>query len=124
MPLRVLLIEDHPDLARLITRILVNAGYHVTAHLTAEAGLSAARAGKFDIAVVDHWLPNMTGVDLLQVFKRDGIKMPAIVISGDAEQAAPALQAGARDFMSKDPSLASLLDLPERVATVMRRAAR
>src|SRR5262249_28483603 len=124
MPLRVLLIEDHPDLGRLISRILANAGHQVTLHVTAEAGLGAARNREFDIAVVDHWLPNMTGVDLLQGFKREGIKMPTIVISGDAEQAARAFQAGARDFVPKDPSLASLLELPERVATVMRRVVR
>jgi PAS domain S-box-containing protein len=78
---RVLLVEDHPDSARTLARLLAGAGYEVqTAHSVA-AALHLASASPFDVMVSDIGLPDGTGYELMAQI-RDQYAIPGIALSG------------------------------------------
>ena len=78
---RVLLVEDHPDSARTLARLLSGAGYEVqTAHSVA-AALHLASASPFDVMVSDIGLPDGTGYELMAQI-RDRHAIPGIALSG------------------------------------------
>ncbi|HEY3663747.1 MAG TPA: ATP-binding protein [Chthoniobacterales bacterium] len=86
--LRVLLVEDHPDTARQLTRLLQRAGHEVTwagsireAHQVVEASNGGDAKGRFDILISDLGLPDGSGHDLMRDLAAHH-PMPGIALSG------------------------------------------
>jgi two-component sensor histidine kinase/CheY-like chemotaxis protein len=101
--IRVLYIDDDAALVRLVLKVLGRRGYEV---LHAENGKEALRRlseGDIDVAALDHYLSDMTGLELLK--SMDELPdMPAVVyVTGSAEMsiAVAALKSGATDFVPK-----------------------
>ncbi len=71
-PFRVVLIDDDPDLRKLVQLTLeFSAGWEVTAAADGAEGLEAVRTVKPDVAVVDVMMPGMDGYEVCQRLKRD-----------------------------------------------------
>ena len=80
-PARVLLVEDHPDTARSLARVLKGLGFEIrTAHCVA-AALEAAAGEPFDVLISDIGLPDATGYELMQQV-RGLYGMKGIALSG------------------------------------------
>lgn len=111
--LRVLLIEDNLDDAQIVQRALRPAGHHVTVTRTGSAGIDAARRETYDVFVLDHRLPDMTGIRVCEALRSSGQKAPILMLSsvGDDEVAGRALDAGADDFLIKGLDFGRLLEL-------------
>jgi len=78
---RVLLVEDHPDTARVMTTLLVKYGFEVTLAGSVHEAFEASQAGAFDLLISDIGLPDGSGLDLLP--KITAIRpMKAIALSG------------------------------------------
>jgi PAS domain S-box-containing protein len=120
---RLFLIEDDDAIALLIRKSLERAGHQVTRCRTAADALIVLGHGAFDLVLLDQLLPDMTGVDLLQMLAREGIGTPVLMVTahGDEQLAARVLRAGALDYVVKDPALTFLGDLPKRVAESVTR---
>jgi signal transduction histidine kinase/CheY-like chemotaxis protein len=107
---RVLLVEDDPQSAELLTTQLVSAGYHVDVAGTGEAGLTAAGARPPDAIVLDVALPGIDGFEVIRRLKADarlaGIPVFFATII-DERQAGLAL--GANDYFVKPVDQAALL---------------
>jgi PAS domain S-box-containing protein len=106
LPLRVLLIEDSEDDARLVLRALTQAGYQPD-HLrvqTAESLKQALRVRKWDVALSDYIMPEFSGSAALEVLKQSGLDLPFIVVSGaiGEDTAVAIMKAGAHDYVMKD----------------------
>lgn len=106
LPLRVLLIEDSEDDARLVLRALTQAGYQPD-HLrvqTAESLKQALRAREWDVALSDYIMPEFSGSAALEVLKQSGLDLPFIVVSGaiGEDTAVALMKAGAHDYVMKD----------------------
>lgn len=110
--LRVLLIEDNLDDAQIIQRALRPAGHQVTVTRTGSAGIDAARRDPFDLFVLDHRLPDMTGIRVCETLRSSGQTAPILMLSsvGDDEVAGKALDAGADDFLIKGLDFGRLLE--------------
>jgi PAS domain S-box-containing protein len=106
VPLRVLLVEDHPADADLVLRHLVGEGYAPRSRrVDTEAGLEAALAeGGWDIALADFQLPGFDGMGVLRILARAAPDLPCIIVSGRISEATAveALRAGACDCVAKD----------------------
>ena len=63
---RVLYIEDHEDTRELVTLLLNQKSYEVVTGATIESGIALAAAGKYDLYLLDSWLPDGSGLDLCQ----------------------------------------------------------
>ncbi len=116
--LRLFLVEDEDDIALLMRKSLERAGHHVTSCRTAADALIVLGHSTFDLVLLDQFLPDMSGLDLLQNLNREGISTPVLMVTchGDAHLAAQVLRAGALDYVVKDPALTFLTELPKRVS--------
>lgn len=121
-PLRVLLIEDCEDDARLVLRELCRAGYApVSERVDTAPALAAALAEReWDIVLCDYVMPQFSGTAALERMRGHGSDLPVIIVSGEISQEAAiaAMRAGARDFVMKD----GLARLAPAVARELREA--
>jgi CheY-like chemotaxis protein len=115
--LRLLVVEDHADTARMLGRLLRSSGYEVeTAGSVADA-LQLVASRPFDLIVSDIGLPDATGHDLMrQIRQRHGLKGIAMTGYGMDEDVRKSLDAGFTDHIIKPVDVAQLEAVIRRVA--------
>ncbi len=90
---RVLVVDDEPDVARLLERMLEGRGYRVTSFTSSEEALAAFRSdpASFDVVITDHTMPRLTGVELARQLKMLRPNIPVILTTGygDKIESAP-----------------------------------
>jgi PAS domain S-box-containing protein len=121
--LQLFLIEDDDALALLIRKALERAGHTVTrCRAAADALIVLSHSGPYDLVLLSHRLPDMTGLDLLQALAGEGIGVPCILLAaGDEQLGTEALRAGALDYVVRDSALIFLAELPKRVTEAVTR---
>ena len=104
-PLRVLLVEDNPDDAALVLRVLRRGGYEPDWHRvqTAEALEQALAQGGWEIVLSDYSMPQFDALRALHMLRDRSAFLPFIIISGSIgeETAVAAMRAGANDYVMK-----------------------
>ncbi|AIQ28733.1 MULTISPECIES: response regulator transcription factor [Paenibacillus] len=120
MAQRLLVIEDEPTLARLLSYNLTQEGYEVTVEDHGTAGYDRATREPFDLIVLDLMLPGMNGIDILDKLRGQGIRTPVIVLTAKnaEEDVVRGLKSGADDYITKPFGVSELL---ARVSAVLRR---
>ena len=98
----VLVVEDEPRSARLLSTILAELSDHVQIAVDGSSALDALAADEFDLVTLDIGLPGLSGIELLPHF-RELTRAPVIMITahGDVTLLVEALAAGADDFIVK-----------------------
>ena len=119
--MRVLVIEDEPELRRVLAQALREDGYAVDEAADGEDGLFKATSWDYDAVVLDLLLPRLDGWSLLARLRRQR-KTPVLILTArDAvNDRVRGLDAGADDYLVKPFDLAELL---ARVRALIRRAA-
>lgn len=99
----LLLIEDEADSAALIRGALERDGFTVEWHQDANAGLSAAGVGAYDLIVLDRMMPQIDGLSLLQRLRGAGVATPVLMLSAlsRSENRTEGLMGGADDYLGK-----------------------
>src|SRR5271170_4447404 len=105
--LKLFLVEDDDDFSYLMRKSLERAGHHVTVCRSGADALIVLSHTNFQLVLLDHMLPDMSGLDLLQALHREAIATPVLMVTGKGDQqlAAQVLHAGALDYIVKDPGL-------------------
>lgn len=102
----ILLVEDHPIFAGVLTRLLRETGeLEVTmVAKTAEEALQHLPEGKFDLVLVDVYLPRMNGINLVALIHDRYPDLPCLMLSGHLlnHYVESSLNAGARGYVLKD----------------------
>jgi len=115
--LKVLLVEDSEDDARLAIRVLRSAGFDPSYRRVQDAATLRAviDAEPWDAVLSDFRLPSFSGVEALRIFRESGLDIPFIFVSGTIgeETAVEAMKAGASDYVMKQ-NLARLAPALER----------
>lgn len=108
---RVLFVEDDEQVRPAIARALGQAGYEVVALSRSREAIRWFEQGEADLLLLDLFLGDGDGTELLRAWKARHPGRPAIVVSGTATEAgqARAFRAGADDFMHKPLSITELL---------------
>jgi two-component system response regulator TctD len=119
--MRLLLVEDEPELGATLARVLERRGFQVAHRLSAAEALASLEHELFDLVVLDLGLPGMDGLQLLQRLRGRGSTLPVLVLtarSGVGDRVA-GLNAGADDYLAKpfDPD-----ELEARLRALARRA--
>ena len=70
-PKKILVIDDDPNIGKLVKRWLENAGCEVLGALNGEVGLEMVQAASFDLILCDFMLPGIGGVDIAKKLKAD-----------------------------------------------------
>ena len=120
--MRVLVVEDDPDLGRQLTDALTQAGYAVDLAPDGEEGHFLGETEPYDAAVLDLGLPKMDGVRVLEKWRAGGKDMPVLILTARdrwSEKVA-GFDAGADDYLTKPFVTEELL---ARLRALMRRAA-
>ena len=100
---RVLYIEDHEDTRELVTLLLGQKSFDVVTGGTIETGIALALAQKFDLYLLDSWLPDGSGLDLCQRIREFDQTTPILFYSAAAYAAdhEMALRCGAQAYLIK-----------------------
>jgi two-component system response regulator PhoP len=119
--MRLLLVEDDPNLSRSLAAQLEQAGYSVEKSTDGREGLYYAREYPVDLAIVDLGLPSMSGVELIKNLRADGKAYPILVLTARDrwQDKVEALKLGADDYVVKPFNVEELL---ARVDALLRRA--
>ena len=117
---RVLVIDDEPQIRRLLRVTLEANGYEVFDAVTGQAGIVSAAQDRPDLILLDLGLPDLDGVTVLRRI-REWSRVPVIVLSvrDREDDKIAALDAGADDFVTKPFGSGELL---ARLRTTLRRA--
>ena len=101
-------------------RGLSEAGHACTTAVDGAKGLDAARAGAFDVMVVDRMMPQMDGVALVEQLRREGDNTPVLFLSalGEIEDRVAGLKAGGDDYLVKPYAFPELI---ARIEALSRR---
>jgi len=101
--LRVLLVEDDPELATVIERGLGEHGMDVVREATFANGENRATHGTFDVIILDIMLPGGSGFDLCRVLRARGVGTPVLMLTArdTIDDRVHGLDAGADDYLTK-----------------------
>ncbi len=130
MSFSVLYIDDDAAIARLVQKHMARLGHEVSHAENAEDALELLKAGDFDVVVLDHYLRQTTGHDVLARMREAEIDVPVVYVTGsnEAQVAIEAIKAGAADYVIKTVSddFLSLLSsaIEQTVANAQLRAAK
>lgn len=119
MALRVLVIEDEKDIARLLKYNLEKEGYAVLSASDGEAGLSLARSEKPDFIILDLMLPKLDGMQVCRAVRAE-MQVPILMLTAKKEEIdrIVGLELGADDYVTKPFSVRELL---ARIKSILRR---
>ncbi|HSD62117.1 MAG TPA: response regulator transcription factor [Burkholderiales bacterium] len=119
--MRILLVEDEPELRRQVSERLEREGYQVQGTGEGNEGLYLAGEYAFDTAIVDIGLPGISGIEVIRRLRKKGSLLPILVLTarGRWQDKVEGLEAGADDFLTKPFQMEELL---ARVKALLRRA--
>ncbi len=120
MSLRVLIVEDDPEIAGFVTQGLREEGFVAEAVGDGDSAAHAVRPGGWDLVLLDIWLPGRDGLTVLRQIRAAGDATPVLLLTArDAvEDRVEGLNAGADDYLVKPFAFAELL---ARVHAILRR---
>jgi DNA-binding response OmpR family regulator len=117
---RVLVIEDDEAMAVALRDGFTYEGYEVRVAMDGAEGLRLAEEGEQDLIILDVMLPKMSGLDVCKRIRRNGSKVPVIMLTARGQEIDKVLglKTGADDYITKP---FSFLELMARVEAVLRR---
>jgi len=120
--MRLLIIEDEPNLREQLQQYLQKEGYAVDAAEDGEAGFFMGREYPFDLAIVDLGLPKLSGIDVIQKWRKLDKTFPILILTarGNWQDKVEGLEAGADDYLVKPFHNEELL---ARTRALLRRSA-
>jgi two-component system OmpR family response regulator len=120
--MRILLVEDDPNLSRQLKQALSDAGYAVDHAADGEEAHYLGDAEPYDAIVLDLGLPKMDGVTVLERWRKDAIATPVLILTARAawSEKVAGIDAGADDYLTKPFHTEELL---ARLRALLRRSA-
>jgi UDP-3-O-acyl N-acetylglucosamine deacetylase len=108
---RILVVDDEEQIRRTLRGVLADEGYEVVEAADGRAALSVMEQSVPRLAIVDIWMPEIDGVELVRRMREEAPAVPIIVISGHGtiETAVRVVRLGAFDFLEKPFQLDVLL---------------
>ncbi|MBZ9935014.1 response regulator transcription factor [Mesorhizobium sp. BR1-1-16] len=120
--MRILVVEDDPDLNRQLADALKTAGYTVDSARDGEEGHFLGETEPYDAVVLDIGLPRMDGISVLEAWRREGRNMPVLILTARDRWSdkVQGIDAGADDYVAKPFHIEEVL---ARIRALVRRAA-
>jgi DNA-binding response OmpR family regulator len=118
--MRILVVEDNPKVASMLQDGLRGEKYDVDTVPDGAEGLRQARAGNYDLLIVDVMLPGMNGFELTKSYRNAGGTTPILMLTAKTatEDKVVGLDSGADDYLTKPFAFAELL---ARMRSLFRR---
>ena len=118
-PANILVVEDEPEIAKQIQRVLASAGYAARVSFNAKQFVQELKNGTPDLCIIDLGLPDRDGLELVKLVKTNG-NLRVLILSGRSHvaQKITGLELGADDYMVKPFDHAELI---ARVRTLLKK---
>jgi CheY-like chemotaxis protein len=107
---RILVVDDDPAVQATVRLLLERAGHSVVAAPDGRAGLAAFEAERFDLLLLDIFMPAMDGLETMRTIHRREPAMPIIVMSGRSLVVDPGAEP---DFLAMATKLGAVRSLPK-----------
>lgn len=118
--MRILIVEDEPNVVSVLTRGLSTEGYEISVAPDGFIALEMVLAHSFNLIILDIMLPGINGLDLCKQIKKNSPQIPVIMLTalGTTENIVTGLDNGADDYLVKPFKIA---ELNARIRTLLRR---
>ncbi|MEE1899860.1 response regulator [Flavobacterium rakeshii] len=119
--MKLLVVEDEPQLLSIIRKGLSEKNYDVSAALDGTTALDMINNNRFDVVVLDVMLPDINGIEICRRLRASGNFVPILMLTAlnSSENIVTGLNAGADDYMSKPFKFS---ELEARINALARRA--
>jgi DNA-binding response OmpR family regulator len=103
--------DDSETITTLLETALVAGGYEVTVARNGPDTYEKGKTEKLDLVILDHLMPGLLGLEIIEKWRAEGIETPVIVLSGvdDDRTVVQSLEIGAVDFVHKPFRLNELM---------------
>ena len=122
MPSHLLIVEDDPQISKMI-KFALEMEYHITTATDIDLAMNTLSSEKIDLILLDWMLPGLTGIELMRRLKRTSCmeQIPIIMLTAKSEEAdkLKGIAHGADDYITKPFSLS---ELKSRIKAVIRRS--
>lgn len=108
---RILVIDDEQGIRTVLSDVLEDEGFEVMTAADGKSGMALLEKGNCDLVILDVWLPDTSGIDILESMTQEQLDTPVIIISGHAniDIAVKAVNLGAYDFLEKPLSIDKMI---------------
>ena len=98
---RILIVEDESRIASFLEKGLKAQGYSTFVVDNGRMAASVARDGNFDLMILDLGLPDIDGLEALQEIRRQGQRLPVIILTARPDATVTGFETGADDYVTK-----------------------
>ena len=117
---RILIVDDDPQIRRVMRSTLTAHGYEVNDTRSGEEGLEELRNSSYDLVLLDMNMPGMGGLEACRTIRsRSEVAIIMLTVNNTEQQKVEALDAGADDYVTKPFSVSELL---ARLKAAVRRS--
>lgn len=118
--MRLLLVEDEPEIQSFVKQSLVEAGYEVDTAESGNAAIQLVSQYAYHGLIIDLGLPDQDGIDLILQLRGSGISSPVLILSArrSVDDRVKGLEQGGDDYLTKPFAVAELL---ARLRNLLRR---
>ncbi|MFH5183712.1 response regulator transcription factor [Paenibacillus sp. TAB 01] len=118
--MKLLIVEDDLPLLKAIMEIFENEAFETTGVSAGDEGYFLAEQGSYDLIILDVMLPDLSGLDILKLLRKQQVSTPVIMLTAkdSVEDCVKGLDAGADDYVTKPFTTSILL---ARARAVLRR---
>lgn len=123
--MKILLVEDEPNVVSLIKRGLAENGYEISVAMDGLSGLQMTTTNDFDLIILDIMLPGINGVEICRNIRKQNEQVPIMMLTalGTTENIVNGLDSGADDYLVKPFKLAELNARVRRLTKRMKHLA-
>lgn len=109
--MRVLVVEDDPEVAAYLVKGLKEQGHNVDEAADGKNGLFLANSEDYDVMIIDRMLPALDGLTIVKSVRAAGKTTPMLILSalGDVDDRVEGLRAGGDDYLTKPFAFSELL---------------
>lgn len=87
MPHQALVVEDDPAIRRLVGKLLARNGIEHDTAANGREAIEKLRQNRYSVVVLDLMVPETNGFQIIEIIKREGLKVPVAVVSAVSQQA-------------------------------------
>ena len=112
MPKKILIIDDEPEICRMVAEFLFDAGYSASCALNGPDGLAMIKKDLPSLVLLDVGMPGMDGIEVMRLIHEQFPSLPVVILTGnkDTETVKKMVELGACEYLTKPIHLETLLD--------------
>lgn len=112
MPKKILIIDDEPEICKMVTEFLNDAGYSASYALNGPGGLDKIAAEPPSLVILDIGMSGMDGTEVMREIQQKYPTLPVVILTGykDIETVKKTIARGACEYLTKPINLETLLD--------------